>query len=435
MKARPTSAFLCALALLAVAAPAQARPYTLRPAPLRASPSASARVLDEADANESVTILETKGGWQHVRLGVDREGWLPAALVSNVWIKAWKKERKLFLLNGERVEATYRMGLAWQAPAGDKQRLGDMATPEGRFYIAAVEAVPKDDVSGARGLRVSYPNAEDARRGLAAGLIKRDVYLRIVRAVRAGQLPLQHTALGSVIDIHGGGSGRDWTLGCLALDDADVVALFDRVGKGTRVEVYASAADETRLNEPNYLAAAVLAGAQAQLQAPAIYTHEAMRGATLSFPGGDIDPGQAVCSDIVVRALRSAGIDLQALIYEDRLLHPRRYGRRGEVPNPSLDHRRVRNIVPYLRAHAAIGAIGPAGELQPGDIVVLDTGIVNGTPYDHIGIVDTKRDPAGNPQLINLWTVGYRTQSMSLLGKSYPTVVAWFRLGHPFDYE
>ena len=64
----------------------------------------------------------------------------------------------------------------------------------------------------------------------------------------------------------------------------------------------------------------MLAGAQAQLQAPAIYTHEAMRGATLSFPGGDIDPGQAVCSDIVVRALRSASIALQALIYEDRLL-------------------------------------------------------------------------------------------------------------------
>jgi len=33
---------------------------------------------------------------------------------------------------------------------------------------------------------------------------------------------------------------------------------------------------------------------------------------------------------------------------------------------------------------------------------------------------------------INIWTVGRRTSSMALIGKDYPTVAAWFRLGHPY---
>ena len=51
------------------------------------------------------------------------------------------------------------------------------------------------------------------------------------------------------------------------------------------------------------------------------------------------------------------------------------------------------------------------------------------------GIADDEKDAAGNPQAINVWTVGRRTASMALIGQSYPTVAAWFRLGHPFDYR
>jgi hypothetical protein len=88
-----------------------------------------------------------------------------------------------------------------------------------------------------------------------------------------------------------------------------------------------------------------------------------------------------------------------------------------------------------LRHLAVEGAIGAQGGFAPGDVVVFDTGIANGSPFDHIGIVDDARDEGGNPRAINIWTVGRRTSSMALIGQPYPTVAAWFRLGHPFAYR
>ena len=61
--------------------------------------------------------------------------------------------------------------------------------------------------------------------------------------------------------------------------------------------------------------------------------------------------------------------------------------------------------------------------------------IPNGTAFDHIGIVDDAQDADGDFRAINIWTVGRRTSSMALIGKSYPTVAAWFRLGNPLAYR
>jgi uncharacterized protein len=160
-----------------------------------------------------------------------------------------------------------------------------------------------------------------------------------------------------------------------------------------------------------------------------------MKVIPMEFPGGDIAADQAVCTDIVVRALRKAGLDLQALVFEDRNLHPERYPGKREAPRPSIDHRRVGNLVALLRRQAVAGAVATRDGLAPGDVVVFDTGIANETPFDHIGIVDDVKDADGNPRAINIWTVGQRTSSMALIGKSYPTVAAWFRLGHPYSYR
>ena len=60
-------------------------------------------------------------------------------------------------------------------------------------------------------LGISYPNAEDAERGLRDGLISRAVHDVIVRAIKRKATPSQHTALGSDISIHGNGASSDWT--------------------------------------------------------------------------------------------------------------------------------------------------------------------------------------------------------------------------------
>jgi uncharacterized protein YijF (DUF1287 family) len=413
----------------------RAETYALRAAPLRASPSPTAKTVDGVDANQTVAVLETKDSSARVRLGVDVSGWLPADVLSDTWIKVWKQERKLFLIRGDRVERTFRVALGAQNPTGPKVKRGDGATPEGRFFIAELDAAPAAGRYGARSLRLSYPSVADARRGLRDGLIDKPTYLAIVRAVRKGEVPPQHTALGGSIRIHGGGAGRDWTLGCIALDDEDVIALYAEVGKGTRVDVYASAADEARQGKPDFLATEVLTAAKTQVEKHALYTVAAMRVIPMSFPGGDIPAEQAVCTDIVVRALRGADLDLQAMVFEDRNLHPDRYPNRREAPRSSIDHRRVGNLVALLRRQAVAGAVGSPQGLGPGDVVVFDTGIPNGSPFDHIGIADDVKDPDGNLRAINIWTVGRHTSSMALIGQPYPTVSAWFRLGHPLAYR
>jgi uncharacterized protein YijF (DUF1287 family)/L,D-peptidoglycan transpeptidase YkuD (ErfK/YbiS/YcfS/YnhG family) len=432
------SAFTLALALCFVVAHpgvAVADTYALHATTMRAAPSAAAKAVDHIDANQSLVTLQIAHGWTKVRLGVDLEGFVPTAELSDVSIKVWKHERKLLLLKGATVERTFRVALGAEHPVGDKSKRGDGATPEGRFFLAELDGSPQADRYGARSLRLSYPSVEHARRGLREHLIDKSSYLAIVRAVRAGEVPPQHTTLGGSIRIHGGGSRQDWTLGCIALDDRDVSTLYAAVGKGTRVDIYASQAEDERMSRDGFLGHRILASAKAQVAAPALYTRAAMQVVPMAFPGGDIPAEQAVCSDIVVRALRGAGVDLQTAVFEDRTLHPERYPGRREAPRSTIDHRRVGNLVPFLRRAAAAGAVGGSAGLAPGDVVVFDTGIANGTPFDHIGIVDDTKDSDGNWRAINIWTVGRRTSSMALIGKSYPTVVAWFRLGHPYAYR
>lgn len=143
-----------------------------------------------------------------------------------------KSRRRLELYSGGRIVRVYRVGLGLD-PVNDKVRQGDRRTPEGSFYIFIKN--PKSSFYLSLGL--SYPDIEDAERGLRDGLISRAQYNQIVRAIRRRERPPQNTALGGDIFIHGNGSQSDWTWGCVALDDRDMKELFDAVPLKTRVEI------------------------------------------------------------------------------------------------------------------------------------------------------------------------------------------------------
>jgi murein L,D-transpeptidase YafK len=151
-----------------------------------------------------------------------------------------KQARTLSLLREDRVERHYPIALGRNS-AADKSVEGDHATPLGEFYICAKNPRSKYFLS----LCLSYPNAEDAERGLAAGLIAAAEYAQILDAIRARRMPPQHTRLGGEIYIHGHGMGRrgigegDWTRGCIALDDADMQHLYDCAVIGTPVSITA----------------------------------------------------------------------------------------------------------------------------------------------------------------------------------------------------
>jgi uncharacterized protein YijF (DUF1287 family) len=131
----------------------------------------------------------------------------------------------------------------------------------------------------------------------------------------------------------------------------------------------------------------------------------------LPYPGGDMPTDEGVCTDVVVRALRNAGIDLQRAIFEDAGRAPGAYPAIARR-NPSIDHRRVRNVQPYLERHFRKVA---TGALLPGDVVLLDT-FPTRKGIEHIGIVSDRLGASGRPLIINAWTEGYRTAEMDLLG-------------------
>ena len=147
-----------------------------------------------------------------------------------------KRSRQLTLLSGCELIRTYPIALGRNSEA-DKSVEGDEATPLGEFYICAKNPRSRYFLS----LCISYPNAEDAARGLTAGLISTAEHAQILDAMNARRMPPQNTRLGGEIYIHGHGDGDGdggehlGTRGCIALNDADMQDLYDRVSIGTPV--------------------------------------------------------------------------------------------------------------------------------------------------------------------------------------------------------
>ena len=122
----------------------------------------------------------------------------------------------------------------------------------------------------------------------------------------------------------------------------------------------------------------------------------------LGYPGGDVPIERGVCTDVVVRAMRKAGLDLQKAVHEDMKrsfsAYPRIWGLK--VPDPNIDHRRVLNLARYFeRQRKEVPVTSNAGDYQPGDIV---TCIV--PPHlPHIMIVSDRFSPddPGRPLIIH----------------------------------
>jgi hypothetical protein len=132
-----------------------------------------------------------------------------------------KRARKLQLFSGQTLLAEYPIALSAR-PAGAKQREGDRKVPEGHYFIC--EKHPSRRFYLFLGL--SYPSLADAERGVRQGLIDSHQAQAIRRAIQSGRCPPWNTPLGGAIGLHGGGTWRDWTLGCIALNDADIEILY-----------------------------------------------------------------------------------------------------------------------------------------------------------------------------------------------------------------
>ncbi len=148
-------------------------------------------------------------------VAIDRSQSLPVA--TRVLVR--KSERRLYLLRGDEILRSYRVALGLN-PLGHKEREGDFRTPEGRYHL--VRRNPRSDFF--LSMKVSYPNDADLR-----------------NARRNGWRP------GGSIMIHGLPndprrsaeyySSQDWTDGCVAVSNSDMVEIWMLVSDNTPIDI------------------------------------------------------------------------------------------------------------------------------------------------------------------------------------------------------
>lgn len=120
---------------------------------------------------------------------------------------------------------------------------------------------------------------------------------------------------------------------------------------------------------------------------------------SIAYPNGDVPVGKGVCTDVVIRAYRQLGIDLQMLVHEDMKVNFNKYPNNWGLnkTDTNIDHRRVPNLMMFFKRHKAEKPITKnPDDYKPGDIVCW--GLGNG--LTHIGIVVDKKSEDEKRNLI-----------------------------------
>jgi uncharacterized protein YijF (DUF1287 family) len=120
----------------------------------------------------------------------------------------------------------------------------------------------------------------------------------------------------------------------------------------------------------------------------------------IPYPGGDVPETIGVCTDVVIRAYRRIGVDLQVGVHEDMTRafasYPRLWGM--SRPDRNIDHRRVPNLQTFFRrAGAQLPASTDPSAYRAGDLV---TWMLPGN-LPHIGVVIDRHAPGGTPLVVH----------------------------------
>lgn len=119
----------------------------------------------------------------------------------------------------------------------------------------------------------------------------------------------------------------------------------------------------------------------------------------LTYPNGDVPSNKGVCTDVVIRAYRKVGIDLQKVVHEDMKSNFSKYPKHWGLskPDKNIDHRRVPNLMTFFTRHGVTKPISNnPKDYLPGDIVCWNLG----ETVTHIGIVVKKKSADDQRHLI-----------------------------------
>lgn len=155
-----------------------------------------------------------------------------------------KSKRTLYVKMGDEILKSYKISLGKSIAPGPKKFRGDRRTPEGVYYITNFNPNSKYFYF----LGLSYPNVEDAERGLVENLISFEDYLKIREKIKKHETPPQNTALGGFVGIHGMKpylsyeekdllKYMDWTQGCIAMSNDAILDIINYCSPGTKVVI------------------------------------------------------------------------------------------------------------------------------------------------------------------------------------------------------
>lgn len=134
----------------------------------------------------------------------------------------------------------------------------------------------------------------------------------------------------------------------------------------------------------------------------------------LDYPGGDVAADRGVCTDVVIRAMRAVGVDLQRLVHEDMRANFRAYPQRWGMSRPdrNIDHRRVPNLETFFtRKGVRLPPSRAVADYLPGDIVSWNLK-GDGTYVGHIGVVTAVRTRDGRPLVVHNIGAGARLEDV-----------------------
>jgi uncharacterized protein YijF (DUF1287 family) len=161
----------------------------------------------------------------------------------------------------------------------------------------------------------------------------------------------------------------------------------------------------------NGLPGCLVAAARSQVGVTVNYDGRYVR---LRYPGGDVPQDRGVCTDVLVRAYRKCGSDLQVLVHEDMIgnwgAYPKFWGL--SKPDKNIDHRRVPNLAVFFsRKGTKLAVTHDPGDYKPGDIVTWR--LPSGVP--HIGLVSDSRTGSSVPLVVHNIGEGVREEDILFL--------------------
>jgi murein L,D-transpeptidase YafK len=133
-------------------------------------------------------------------------------------VVVYKSERRMELLRGNEVLRAYRVSLGLM-PDGPKEQVGDFRTPEGRYYLTRRN--PRSDFF--LSIQVSYPNPRDLKLARAKGVDPGG-------SIMIHGLPNQ---MRREPDYY----ARDWTDGCIALSNSDMLEIWLLTNNNTPIDI------------------------------------------------------------------------------------------------------------------------------------------------------------------------------------------------------